>query len=71
MMDFVLKMMDFAFKMMDVVLTMMDLQGWQACLDLGYWNPDVYNESEHVIVGPGAIFDRFCSILDWFCSILD
>ena len=31
-----------------------EFTGWQACLDLGYWNSDVYNESEHVIVGPGA-----------------
>ena len=28
--------------------------GWQCCLDLGYWNPAVYNESFHVEVGPGA-----------------
>ncbi len=28
--------------------------GWQVCLDLGYWNPAVYNESIHVEVGPGA-----------------
>jgi hypothetical protein len=28
--------------------------GWQTCLDLGYWNPAVYNEFEHVHVGPGA-----------------
>ena len=29
--------------------------GWQVCLDLGYWNPAVYNESIHVEVGPGAL----------------
>ena len=33
--------------------------GWQTCLDLGYWNPDVYNEFEHVHVGPGAEMGLF------------
>ena len=27
---------------------------YQVCLDLGYWDVGVYNESLHVIVGPGA-----------------
>ena len=29
--------------------------GWQVCLDLGYWNSRVYNESCHVTIGPGAL----------------
>ena len=27
---------------------------YQICIDLGYWQPSVYNESRHVTVGPGA-----------------
>jgi hypothetical protein len=27
---------------------------YQVCIDLGYWRPGVYSESDHVIVGPGA-----------------
>ena len=28
--------------------------GFQACIDLGYWNCAIYNESQHTFVGPGA-----------------
>ena len=44
----------FTFKTVVALPGVGEFTGWQACLDLGYWNPDVYNESEHVIVGPGA-----------------
>ena len=45
---------EFTFKTVIGLPGVGEFTGWQACLDLGYWNPDVYNESEHVIVGPGA-----------------
>jgi hypothetical protein len=28
--------------------------GYQICVDLGYWNKAVYDDDEHVILGPGA-----------------
>eukprot|EP00668_Euglena_longa_P033794 GGOE01043427.1.p2 GENE.GGOE01043427.1~~GGOE01043427.1.p2 ORF type:complete len:365 (+),score=46.71 GGOE01043427.1:478-1572(+) len=28
--------------------------GYQICVDLGYWNVEVYNEHHHTVLGPGA-----------------
>ncbi len=28
--------------------------GYQICVDLGYWDRNIYDESHHVVIGPGA-----------------
>jgi hypothetical protein len=28
--------------------------GYQICVDLGYWNKEVYDDDKHVVLGPGA-----------------
>ena len=46
---------DMIFEIIDDLKGVGPFVAWQVCLDLGYINPEIYDQTVHVYAGPGAI----------------
>ncbi|MFH1010524.1 MAG: nucleotide kinase domain-containing protein [bacterium] len=46
---------DFTFNTLHGIKGLGNFLAYQICVDIGYWNSKLYNESEHVVCGPGCL----------------